>query len=67
MTYTANGSILSGTETAFGTTTTNTSEVTGYNTVSVTYSCTNDEQYDSRMRLLSLTVYYSYYLWEDAD
>ena len=66
MTFTANGSIVSGTETAFGTTT-NTSEVTGYNTVSVTYSCTNDTQYENRMRLQSLTVYYSYYLWEDAD
>ena len=67
MTITANGSVISGTETAFGTTTTNTSEVTGYNTVSVTYSCTKKEHFDSRMRLQSLTVYYSYYLWEDAD
>lgn len=67
MTYTANGNIVSGSETAFGTTTTNTSEVTGYNTVSVTYSCTNSTQYNSRMRLLSLTVYYSYYVWEDVD
>ena len=67
MTFTANGNTVSGSETAFGTTTTNTSEVTGYNTVSVTYSCTNSTQYDSRMRLQSLTVYYSYYIWEDVD
>lgn len=67
MTYTANGSTVSGTETAFGTTTTSTTEVTGYNTVSVTYSCTNSTQYNNRMRLQILTVYYSYYAWEDVD
>ena len=67
MTFTANGNTVSGTETAFGTTTTNTIEVTGYNTVSVTYSCTNSTQYDNRMRLQSVTVYYSYYTWEDVD
>lgn len=67
MQFTANGNSVSGTETAFGTTTTSTSEVTGYNTVSVTYSCTNSTQYDNRMRLQSVTVYYSYYTWEDVD
>lgn len=67
MQFMANGNSASGTETAFGTTTTNTTEVTGYNTVSVTYSCTNSDQYGSRMRLLTLTVYYSYYAWEDVN
>lgn len=69
MTFVANGNTVSGTETAFGTTTTSTSEseVTEYNTVSVTYSCTNSTQYNSRMRLQSVTVYYSYYTWEDVD
>lgn len=67
VTYQGNGNTsLSGTAAAWGTTNTgSTSEVSGYNTVRVTMSCTTANEYDNRNRLTSLTVYYGYFTWEN--
>ena len=68
-TYTGNGNTtLTGTKSAWGTTnTSSTEEVSGYNTVKVTMSCTSSGEYDDRNRISSVTVYYGYFTYENPD
>ena len=59
-----NAALSGGSQGSWGTTTTSTAEVTGYQTLVVTHACTNSDQYDSRNRLTGMTVYYGYYVIE---
>lgn len=69
VTYLGDGSTtLTGTKDAWGTTnTSSTNEISGYNTVRVTMSCTSKNEYDDRNRISSLTVYYGYFTWENPE
>ena len=64
VTYQSGSTTLTGDKDSWGRTDTNFSEITGYNQVVVTHSCTNWSEYDDRNRVASVTVYYGYYSYE---
>ena len=65
VTYTGDGNTLSGTAASWGTTSTgSTTEVSGYNTVVISHSCTSSTEYSNRNRLTGMTVYYGYFTYE---
>lgn len=65
VTYTGDGNTLSGTAASWGTTnTSSTTEVSGFNSVVITHSCTSSTEYNNRNRLTGMTVYYGYFTYE---
>ena len=64
VTYTSGSTTLGNDKASWGTTnTSSTSEVSGYNSVTVSYACNGS--WDSRHRLTQIVVYYGYFTYEN--